>query len=140
MNRTALPPRRVGELTLALKAEDGRLRRTLAALERAARDLAASQADEGDFNAEPGDIAGDLAEEELDLALASAARARLAEVEAALLRVADGRYGSCDGCAEPIDPARLRALPWTPYCARCAAAPGARPPATVPARFAGRFG
>jgi RNA polymerase-binding transcription factor DksA len=137
MSRTVLAA--IPELTLALKAEDRRLRRSLAALERAERDLAASQAAEGAFNAEPGDIATDLAEEELDLSLVAAERARLDEVAAALLRVAEGRYGACARCGDAVAAARLRALPWTSYCVRCAAAPGAHPPATVPASFAGRF-
>ena len=136
MSRTVLAP--IPELTLALKAEDRRLRRSLAALERAERDLGASQAAEGAFNAEPGDIATDLAEEELDLSLVAAERARLAEVEAALLRLAEGRYGTCGRCGDAVGPDRLRALPWTLYCVRCAAA-GCHPPATLPARFARRF-
>jgi DnaK suppressor protein len=137
MCRAATSP--IPELTLALKAEDARLRRSLAALERAERDLAGSQADEGDFNAEPGDIATDLAEGELDLTLVTAERARLTDVEAALLRLAEGRYGVCARCGDAIDAGRLRALPWASYCIRCAATPGAHPPATLPARFAGRF-
>jgi DnaK suppressor protein len=139
MSPTVLAPRRVRELTLALKAEAARLRRTLDALDRAGRELAVSQADEGDFNAELGDIATDLAEEQLDLSLTTLERARRAAVEAALLRLAEGRYGRCERCGDPIDAERLGALPWTSYCVRCAAAPGPHPPATVPARFAGRF-
>src|SRR5262245_39173576 len=139
MSRRTAGPIEEPTLALALKVEGARLRRSLAALERAERDLAASQADEGDFNAEPGDIATDLAEDELDLSLAAAQRARLAEVEAALLRLAEGRYGACARCDGAVEPARLRALPWTAYCVRCAATPGAHPPATLPARFAARF-
>jgi DnaK suppressor protein len=40
----------------------------------------------------------------------------LKQVEDALQRVADGSYGKCVVCGKPIDPARLAAIPWTPYC------------------------
>jgi len=40
----------------------------------------------------------------------------LEQVEDALKRVADGTYGKCVVCGRPIAPARLAAIPWTPYC------------------------
>lgn len=40
----------------------------------------------------------------------------LKQVEDALKRVADGTYGKCVVCGRPIAPARLEAIPWTPYC------------------------
>jgi DnaK suppressor protein len=41
----------------------------------------------------------------------------LEQVEDALKRVADGTYGKCVECGKQIAPARLAAIPWTPYCA-----------------------
>lgn len=43
----------------------------------------------------------------------------LTEVRAALERIADGSYGSCLNCQEPIRPARLAAVPWASYCVKC---------------------
>ncbi|MEJ1193214.1 TraR/DksA family transcriptional regulator [Pseudarthrobacter sp. CCNWLW207] len=40
----------------------------------------------------------------------------LAQVEAALQRLADGTYGVCAVCGAPIAEGRLEARPWTPYC------------------------
>jgi DnaK suppressor protein len=40
----------------------------------------------------------------------------LEQVEDALKRVAAGTYGKCIVCGRQISPARLEALPWTPYC------------------------
>ncbi len=37
----------------------------------------------------------------------------LAEIEAALGRLAAGTYGRCEATGLPISPERLRALPWT---------------------------
>jgi len=40
----------------------------------------------------------------------------LQEVRDALARLADGQFGDCTICGRPIEPARLEAVPWTPYC------------------------
>lgn len=44
----------------------------------------------------------------------------LRQVEAALARIADGTYGECARCGDPISPERLAALPATPLCKNCA--------------------
>lgn len=43
----------------------------------------------------------------------------LQQVEAALKRIADNRYGLCTDCGDAIAPARLRAQPAAPRCAAC---------------------
>lgn len=40
----------------------------------------------------------------------------LKDVRDALRRIDDGSYGKCIDCDRPIEPARLKAVPWTPYC------------------------
>ena len=40
----------------------------------------------------------------------------LTEVRDALRRIEDGTYGKCINCGRDIEPARLEAIPWTPYC------------------------
>ena len=40
----------------------------------------------------------------------------LTEVRDALRRIEDGTYGRCIDCGREIEPARLEAIPWTPYC------------------------
>jgi DnaK suppressor protein len=49
-------------------------------------------------------------------ALLRQSSATLGQVEAALVRIADGSYGYCEVCGAPIAEARLEARPWTPYC------------------------
>jgi DnaK suppressor protein len=46
---------------------------------------------------------------------------QLAEVEHALKKFEEGTYGRCDNCGQPIDPARLEALPQANLCLRCKA-------------------
>jgi DnaK suppressor protein len=50
------------------------------------------------------------------------ARARLAELDAALVRLHDGDYGVCERCGQPIAAARLDAQPATRVCIACASA------------------
>jgi DnaK suppressor protein len=40
----------------------------------------------------------------------------LADVRSALARLEAGEYGRCVVCGKEIEPARLRAVPETPYC------------------------
>lgn len=47
-------------------------------------------------------------------------RDEVRRIDAALSRINAGTYGECQKCGEPIAPARLEALPDTPFCARCA--------------------
>jgi DnaK suppressor protein len=58
-------------------------------------------------------------------ALLDAARARLAEVDAARERLDRGAYGVCDTCGDPISPPRLEARPAARTCVSCAGAPSA---------------
>ncbi|MBB2893428.1 TraR/DksA family transcriptional regulator [Flexivirga oryzae] len=55
-------------------------------------------------------------------ALAQQAREHLAEIDAALERLADGSYGSCARCGQPIAAGRLQARPTARTCIACAAA------------------
>jgi DnaK suppressor protein len=48
------------------------------------------------------------------------AEGRLAEIDAALGRVAAGTYGTCTVCGRPIAPARLEARPAAATCVTCA--------------------
>lgn len=40
-------------------------------------------------------------------------------VRGALARIADGSYSVCLHCEEDINPKRLNAVPWAPYCITC---------------------
>jgi RNA polymerase-binding transcription factor DksA len=55
-------------------------------------------------------------------ALVQQIQAHLAEVEAAIERVADGSYGICERCGQPIATARLEARLTARTCIACASA------------------
>ncbi|MGW2292968.1 TraR/DksA family transcriptional regulator [Streptomyces violaceorubidus] len=59
------------------------------------------------------------AQTEVRVKLAASARMVLADVEAALDRIAEGRYGRCQLCRHTIDRDRLMIVPQARYCARC---------------------
>ncbi len=46
----------------------------------------------------------------------------LARTERALAKLEEGTYGTCDGCGDPIAPARLQAMPDAMLCVVCASA------------------
>lgn len=45
-------------------------------------------------------------------------QAALADVDRALAKLAEGSYGRCDVCGEPIGDERLEALPWAVRCVK----------------------
>jgi DnaK suppressor protein len=57
--------------------------------------------------------------ESADEPVSEGVRRELAEIEAALGRIADGRYGNCLNCGGPMGLQRLRAIPEARYCIAC---------------------
>jgi DnaK suppressor protein len=55
------------------------------------------------------------------LSLEKRIKGQMAEVEHALKKFEEGTYGRCDNCGQPIDPARLEALPQASLCLHCKA-------------------
>jgi RNA polymerase-binding transcription factor DksA len=74
-----------------------------------------SEADQGGelahYDQHPADTASDTFEREKDLSILESLEAELTEIEAALQRLQDGRYGVDEVTGEPIDRARLEAYP-----------------------------
>lgn len=44
---------------------------------------------------------------------------QLRHARAALRRIQDGSFGTCQHCDEDIHPKRLAAVPWAAFCIRC---------------------
>lgn len=53
-------------------------------------------------------------------ALSNKLKEQLADVDTALAKLDDGTFGACDSCGNPIDPARLEAMPAAKLCMDCA--------------------
>lgn len=56
--------------------------------------------------------------------LGNRARTEIAQIQDAIARIDTGHYGTCQSCGEPIATERLKALPYSDLCIRCASQPG----------------
>ncbi|HXC58064.1 MAG TPA: TraR/DksA C4-type zinc finger protein [Steroidobacteraceae bacterium] len=52
-------------------------------------------------------------------AIGLSAEVELRQIDGALHRLTDGRYGECEKCGGRIAPARLQAVPYAITCAEC---------------------
>ena len=68
------------------------------------------------------DIGSDTYEQDNTLRLMDNEGESLGQIEAALERIEEGVYGSCVECSGRIPKMRLKAIPYTPYCVKCASA------------------
>jgi RNA polymerase-binding protein DksA len=93
-----------------LTAERVRLAEQLARLGLDANNLDENFADSGQVTAERGELE----------ALTGSLLETLQEIDAALAKLADGRYGLCEECGQPIGEARLEAMPAARLCIACA--------------------
>ena len=100
-----------------LKSEQKRLIDELEQLEANARPM--DERREGSPFGKREEEATEALELEKRLALEKRIRDQLAEVEHALSKFEKGTYGSCDVCGQPIEPARLEALPQANMCLNC---------------------
>ena len=106
------------ELLLGERA--GALRR-VAALEREFVQLAEAASAGGTDDEHDPEGATLAFERQHTAALLEQAREQVAAIDAALARLAQGRYGRCDRCGQPIGEDRLAARPAALTCVRCAA-------------------
>ncbi|MGJ8596301.1 TraR/DksA family transcriptional regulator [Sulfitobacter sp.] len=72
------------------------------------------------MTADMNDQAIDLEDDEVLEGLGMAAQKETALLNHALDRIADGSFGICKKCEEPISDARLNAVLYTPLCKDCA--------------------
>ena len=108
------------EKLLALRT---RLRGDVSAMADAALRKTRSESS-GDLSSVPNhmaDLGTDNYQQEFTLSLMRGEEDTLARIEAALERIENGVYGSCEQCGTPIPKMRLNAIPYTPYCVKCAA-------------------
>lgn len=101
----------------------------LEALERRERELKqkiVEHRDALDDASHPADPAGDIADKafnrsraEVEHDLIEMSLQELAEIAALRERLANGTYGECIQCGEPIAPARLAVKPTARRCAEC---------------------
>jgi len=101
-----------------LEQHRDRLQRTIAHHDIGGSSLTEETGELGSSSADNhlADTASETYERELDEGLEEDAQDQLREVEAALLRLEAGEYGTCAVCGKTIPVERLEAVPWTTLC------------------------
>ncbi len=112
----------MGTAREVLGAELARARQRVAALEREFAGVAEAASSGGTDDEHDPEGATLAFERQHAAALLAAAREQATAVEAALRRLAEGRYGVCERCGQPIGAERLAARPAAPTCIGCAGA------------------
>jgi RNA polymerase-binding transcription factor DksA len=69
------------------------------------------------FSSHMADAATDTYDRDLALGMLSSEQDAIYEVDQALERIRSGTYGICELTNQPIEPARLEAVPWTRFSA-----------------------
>lgn len=64
----------------------------------------------------PADVGTEVFEREKDLSIAQTFTSELEDIEAALMKLDAGTYGTCEACNKPIGDARLEAIPHARFC------------------------
>lgn len=65
------------------------------------------------------DMATDNFDREFNLGLASSEQQLLNQIDEALRKIDEGKYGICETCSKPISQKRLLAVPYTRFCIKC---------------------
>ncbi|TMC50654.1 MAG: hypothetical protein E6J14_03610 [Chloroflexi bacterium] len=76
----------------------------------------AEQTELSSLDQHPADVGSEVFERERDLGVMQQVRQELDEVQSALRRLDDGRYGVCEVCGRPISDERLEVKPAARYC------------------------
>jgi RNA polymerase-binding transcription factor DksA len=109
----------LGKIRSRLESERKRLQTELEQLQASAQPAEVRR--EGSPFGKREEEATESFELEKRLALEKQIKEKLNEVERALDKFTKGTYGLCDICGQPIDPARLEALPEASLCLNCKA-------------------
>lgn len=107
------PSLRLDRIREQLLEELARLKKRLGVIQD--DDSTSDNSDVGDI----ADVATSHETREILRELQSTEEEQLKQVQAALKRIENGTYGKCQRCGNPIESARLEALPHAPTCIAC---------------------
>jgi RNA polymerase-binding protein DksA len=117
-NKTNLTPAEIEKFKALLLAKRSEILDNVTHMENEA--LRKQRSDLSNMPIHMADAGSDTFELENTLGLMDSERRLLQEIDDALERIENGTYGICEGGAEPIPKARLKAIPWARYCVTCA--------------------
>lgn len=110
---------RIAALEDVLVAERERVLVEIAEFEREGQETLSDVSGENNYRDHMADQGSATFARELDMTLEERARESLAQIDRALARIADGTYGVCVRCGDPIPEARLEAVPEAELCITC---------------------
>jgi DnaK suppressor protein len=114
---TAWTKTEIKEVRSELKEIRHKVAATLAAQEE---ELAGLMRDAGDgAGQDQADMGATSFERDHELMVANNEREKLAQIDRALARIADGSYGICESCGNPIGKMRVMAFPRATLCMTC---------------------
>lgn len=115
MKKTEMKPFK--EMLLQLRS---RLRGDVSTLANAALSNAKGGSGSSSVPSHIADMGSDTFEQDNTILLMNNEGETLAQIEAALERIEAGDYGFCIECSGKIPKMRLKTIPYTPYCVKCA--------------------
>ncbi len=78
-----------------------------------------SSGEQSAYRTHVADIGSETYQKEISSQLSSYESEMLMQIDQALNRIRNNRYGDCVKCSKPISRARLNALPYTQICMQC---------------------
>lgn len=105
------------EMLLALRA---RLRGDVSTLADGALSNSGGSASGSGVSNHMADMGTDTFEQDNTILLMNNEGETLTQIEGALERIENGVYGSCVECSGKIPKMRLKIMPYTPFCVKCA--------------------
>jgi RNA polymerase-binding protein DksA len=103
----------------ALNEERERVASAIAFLQEESSGTIEDESGEARIDQHLADAATITLDREIDETLEESERALLGEIDAALVRIDDGTYGTCQRCGRPIGEERLEARPHARLCIDC---------------------
>jgi len=113
-NLAGFTPRELEEFRLLLLSKRRELVGDMSSMEREAL-RSAQGSNLSNLPLHMADMGTDNYEQEFTLGLVEKDRQLLREINSALAKIQDGRYGICEGTGKPISKARLEAQPWARF-------------------------
>ena len=103
----------------ALESRRDELRRDIRQMSDEIRSIGADEGDEGGIGNHPADDGSNVMEGERLGTISADFQEVLSQVEAALGRIDEGTFGTCQRCGQPIGAERLEAFPYVAFCINC---------------------
>jgi RNA polymerase-binding protein DksA len=110
----------LGTIRKRLMEQREELQNQLAAIEESATGLSQSEmSGEVSYDEDFADAGSFTFEREKEFSIANNVTDLRSKTDRALHRIEEGSYGTCESCGQPIESARLKALPHVTLCLKC---------------------